>query len=589
MNTKVVRRALLVGINQYPDPRNNLNGCVNDVLMMAKVLTEHFQFKQEDIRLLTDHRATTENIRHRLGWLVDGAAAGSVLVFQFSGHGSQVRDRNGDELEDGLDEIICPYDLDWDNPFTDDALNDFIKSVANDVNLTLILDCCHSGTGTRLFFKEPIRGPAPNPRYLTPPPDIGFRASAGVDVASEAAERTVNMVGLRTPKKRQFGVSIVQQNAILIAGCRSDQTSADAWIDNDYHGALSYSLRWALARNRYSVSYRQMVEDAGKWLEAQRYEQIPQLEGRDDMLDWSFLGLDEHRPKPVVAGLEPIFPVTERLPAANPDTRIIFIHGIGDYAPGYSDQWRRAFNRYLSLPLENFIEVVWDDVFDQSSRTRSGGALPALTNKEQEAEAQVMEELRETFFARQKILRDFMVEETAALPAIPSVVDRSADRSFLSWLINFDEYIGDFVKYLVSKKIREKVDERLQSALSTQLQSNFPVVLISHSWGTVVAYNTLRQLTGEKIALHFTLGSPLWMATVRKILDFDGKRYSCDRWINIDARFDIIGGELQDRYQVNQDYLVPSVGGHPHNSYFHPDNERVQRDIVAAAVAEATG
>lgn len=30
------RKAFLVGINRYPDPRNNLKGCVNDVLLMAR-------------------------------------------------------------------------------------------------------------------------------------------------------------------------------------------------------------------------------------------------------------------------------------------------------------------------------------------------------------------------------------------------------------------------------------------------------------------------------------------------------------------------------------------------------------------------
>ena len=38
MNSK----AFLVGINRYPDPRNNLKGCVNDALLMAKTLREQY-------------------------------------------------------------------------------------------------------------------------------------------------------------------------------------------------------------------------------------------------------------------------------------------------------------------------------------------------------------------------------------------------------------------------------------------------------------------------------------------------------------------------------------------------------------------
>ena len=60
------------------------------------------------------------------------AQPGDVLVFYYSGHGSQVRDRNGDELTDGLDEIICPYDMDWDRGtyILDDDLDAIFASAA---------------------------------------------------------------------------------------------------------------------------------------------------------------------------------------------------------------------------------------------------------------------------------------------------------------------------------------------------------------------------------------------------------------------------------------------------------------------------
>jgi hypothetical protein len=182
MSKRAVRRALLVGVNHYPDPRNNLKGCVNDVLMMAQMLTTNYQFESSDIRLLTDERATTSGIRQRLRWLVEDTAPGSVLLFRFSGHGSQVRDRDGDELDDGLDEILCPYDLDWDDPFSDDEIAQVIEAVPQGVNFTIVLDCCHSGTGTRQFFKEPAANRAPNPRYLVPPPDVAFRAADRIEL-----------------------------------------------------------------------------------------------------------------------------------------------------------------------------------------------------------------------------------------------------------------------------------------------------------------------------------------------------------------------------------------------------------------------
>src|SRR5262249_40892600 len=47
------RRALLVGINDYPDVSQRLEGCVNDVYLMSSVLQES-DFKAEDIRVVFD-------------------------------------------------------------------------------------------------------------------------------------------------------------------------------------------------------------------------------------------------------------------------------------------------------------------------------------------------------------------------------------------------------------------------------------------------------------------------------------------------------------------------------------------------------
>lgn len=67
----MARKAFLVGLNRYQDPRNNLKGCVNDVLLMAKTLREQYRFDgPSDVKLLTGERATTANIRKGLERLV---------------------------------------------------------------------------------------------------------------------------------------------------------------------------------------------------------------------------------------------------------------------------------------------------------------------------------------------------------------------------------------------------------------------------------------------------------------------------------------------------------------------------------------
>ena len=270
------RRAFLVGLNRYPDPRNNLKGCVNDVLLMAKTLREQYGFDAPSgVRLLTDERATTANIRKGLEWLVGGAASGDSLVFHYSGHGAQVRDVDGDELADNLDEIICPYDLDWDNPFTDDDLAEVCGRVPKGTLLTVILDCCHSGTGLRNFVRPdlPIRY-----KFLPAPVEVRHRSEPHIE--NRGVDRSVTMTGPdRTLRIRRFGIGLTKTKAVLIAGCRSDQTSADAWIDGDYHGALTYYLWRSLRDAGWKTTYRKLIEATGMALADHNYEQVPQLEG----------------------------------------------------------------------------------------------------------------------------------------------------------------------------------------------------------------------------------------------------------------------------------------------------------------------
>lgn len=259
-----MKKALLVGINRYPDPGNELKGCVNDVRQMADTLKTGYGFPGNgDMRILTDARATTKAILDGLAWLTAGASPGDSLVFHYSGHGSQVPDKNGDETTDRLDEILCPYDLDWDHPLTDDVLAAACATVPRGALLTVILDCCHSGTGLREFAPDRHRYlPCPKPRHT----------------ASQHPRRPA----------RRFGVSVTKTNAVLIAACRDDQTSADAFIDGGYHGAHTFYLCRALRNGTRDLTCRALVSATGTALSRAGFDQVPQLEGPAELLALPF-------------------------------------------------------------------------------------------------------------------------------------------------------------------------------------------------------------------------------------------------------------------------------------------------------------
>lgn len=281
-----MKKALLVGINRYPDPRNGLKGCVNDVRMMEETLRERFGFGGGDtMRVLTDARATTKAILNGLSWLAEGAVPGDSLVFHYSGHGSQVPDRHGDEA-DRLDEILCPYDLDWDHPLTDDDLAAACAAIPKGALLTVVLDCCHSGTGLREFT------PTSHNVYSRFFAGAGA-ASARSDVPGTLAAPAVAIRPRFLPHPdaqhpapsrprrpaRRFGVSITRTNAVLIAACRDDQTSADALIDGAYHGAHTYHLCRVLRGAGGTPTYRDLVAATGTALSRSGFDQVPQLEG----------------------------------------------------------------------------------------------------------------------------------------------------------------------------------------------------------------------------------------------------------------------------------------------------------------------
>ncbi len=154
------QRALLIGINDYLANDagqtatggwvpQDLNGALNDVALMRSVLERRYGFPSESITILENEAATREAMLENLARIIADSGPGDTVYIHFSGHGSQVEDRNGDET-DGLDESILPYDArTGDVPdITDDELGALLAGLKTD-RAWIVLDSCHSGTATR--------------------------------------------------------------------------------------------------------------------------------------------------------------------------------------------------------------------------------------------------------------------------------------------------------------------------------------------------------------------------------------------------------------------------------------------------------
>jgi hypothetical protein len=277
----MTRRAVLIGINRYRIPGADLRGCVNDVKNMRQVLVKYCGFRAANVRVLTDFKATKKAMQGAITSLVTSGRKGDVLFLHYSGHGSNVPDRNGDEA-DRRDEILCPTDLDWKDPLTDDWLRTTFNKLRPGVRLTVVMDCCHSGTNTRAIPMpdEPVIN-----RYLPSPWDI---------MAEESGRKLRGTVRGTLRKSRRAArkrSDLVAANIaeVLITGCRDTQTSADAYIGRSYNGALTYALVAALREAKGKLSHRELHARALKYLEKEDFSQVPQLEARKSAFDRPFL------------------------------------------------------------------------------------------------------------------------------------------------------------------------------------------------------------------------------------------------------------------------------------------------------------
>jgi hypothetical protein len=273
-------KALLIGINRYRFPGADLRGCLNDVRQLRDVLIELYGFPEREVSVLTDLDATKSAIQMKLEELVTAARPGDVLFVHYSGHGSNVPDASGDEA-DFRDEILCPTDLDWKEPLLDDWLRALFDTVAKGVNLTVVMDCCHSGSNTRDVVPPDSRDPIQ--RFLPCPLDL-LAVESGRDLrgALRGARAT------QLAKEIANDVKDVSLPEILITGCRDDQTSSDAFIDGDFNGALTHSLVSTIRQARGKLTYRDLHTRATRLLN-QKFTQTPQLEGRAVTFDRQLL------------------------------------------------------------------------------------------------------------------------------------------------------------------------------------------------------------------------------------------------------------------------------------------------------------
>lgn len=225
--------------NHYHGWSGELLACEADAKAMSRIASsEGF-----NATTLLTAQATRSNIENSILDAAKTLKSGDIFMLDYSGHGGDLPDLNGDEI-DAQDETWCLYD----GELVDDELNVLLSKFAAGVRVLVFSDSCHSGTVTKAA-------------YLMPDIDV---TNSNVDSTGARYRFMPSTLALHTYednkefydgilKKKINDADLVKASVLLISGCQDNQLSKDGifnslftakllevWRDGNFDGDYGY-------------------------------------------------------------------------------------------------------------------------------------------------------------------------------------------------------------------------------------------------------------------------------------------------------------------------------------------------------------
>lgn len=230
------RLAYLHGNNAYPGA-SALSGCVNDAELWSRTLSEKRKY-----RGLIFPDADKQTLLHNLEESVRYANEGNLVVWFYSGHGTQVRDYDREE-GDGWDEAIVPIDFQKSGFITDDQIRYYLTQLKPGIGFTVIMDCCFSGTITRLFSAN--AHPAP----------------LGAKARFMRWDRDLQILHQETDTQRNVAARIPaeQMRWVQIAACQPTEVSYEQELDGVSYGDFTRIATQTVLKSGDSMSHKGLI------------------------------------------------------------------------------------------------------------------------------------------------------------------------------------------------------------------------------------------------------------------------------------------------------------------------------------------
>jgi len=214
------------------------------------------------------------------------------LILHYSGHGGSIKDTDGDE-EDGMDETLCPVDYKDAGMIVDDEVHAvLVRGLKKGVRLTAIMDCCHSESMLDLPYIYNVNGDLEIVEN-TKAKGIAKMVATGVRYVLDGNKRALmnnlqsgfsslmkgdddNKSGNTAARKKTMETRSTEADVISFSGCKDSQTSADATIDGEATGAMTYALIKTLSGGLKHMEYTDLLRNMRQTLDG-KYTQVPMM------------------------------------------------------------------------------------------------------------------------------------------------------------------------------------------------------------------------------------------------------------------------------------------------------------------------
>lgn len=129
--------SIVIGLDYINDKEKKLKGCINDTILIIKLLIENFNYEPENITLFTDYsyiKSTKQNIFKKFKEYINNKNNIETILIYFSGHGNN----------------NCVYIDNNERLFDYEIKTNLINKLLPNTKVICILDCCKSGNFFRI-------------------------------------------------------------------------------------------------------------------------------------------------------------------------------------------------------------------------------------------------------------------------------------------------------------------------------------------------------------------------------------------------------------------------------------------------------